>query len=100
MKNVSLKKYFKVQFKANAKALKIAHKAMNKRLDGMNEFRAALRDQASKFVTKDEYNPAHLRNEDDISKLREWRSNIEGRSSIAIILAALAIIIEIIRIFF
>jgi len=40
--------------KKNSKALKEAKKTLNRRLEGMNEIRKHLTDQANTFVTKDE----------------------------------------------
>ena len=50
----TLKKRIDLQFKSNAKALKLSRKLMNKRLDGMNEIRAQLDRQVATFVSKDE----------------------------------------------
>jgi hypothetical protein len=41
------------------KARRDAYIAMEKRLDGMNEFRDTLRDQSARFMTRDEYFTAH-----------------------------------------
>lgn len=51
----SLKEYFEEKFRASEKAILTALSASDKRLDGMNEFRASLKDQASNFVMKAEY---------------------------------------------
>jgi hypothetical protein len=47
------------KFRARDKALIVAMVTLNKRLDGMNAFREALRDQTSRFVTRVEYVTAH-----------------------------------------
>jgi len=39
------------KLQASEESLKIAREAMERRLDGMNEFRDTLRDQASRFIT-------------------------------------------------
>ena len=59
------------------KALGLAHCQMEKRLDGMNEFRQALKDQASEFITKNEYK----RTVEDIRELRESRAELKGKAS-------------------
>lgn len=41
------------------KALEKAHSATEKRFDSVNEFRAALSDQANNMVTRNEYNVRH-----------------------------------------
>ncbi len=44
------------KFRARDLALEVAVDAMSKRLDGMNEFREALRDQTQRFLSRLEYN--------------------------------------------
>jgi len=44
---------------------------LDKRLDSMNEFREALKDQTSKYLTKDEYILMHERVINDIKSLQE-----------------------------
>ena len=55
----------------------LARDSMNKRLEGMNEFRDALRDQTSKFVTRQEHEIALT----EIRDLRESRAKLEGKAS-------------------
>lgn len=43
--------------------------ASDKRLDGMNEFRATLADQAASFVNRDEYNVAHKAISDNVVRI-------------------------------
>jgi hypothetical protein len=47
------------KFRARDLALTVAIQSLDKRLDSMNEFRDALRDQTSGFVTRSEYHAAH-----------------------------------------
>ena len=42
------------KFAARDRALSVALASMDRRLDGMNEFRDALRDQASRFLAREE----------------------------------------------
>ena len=67
---VGLKEYVDMRFSESEKAkdnalhsIEIARReaqtAMEKRLDGMNEFRDQLRDQASRFITREEYLTGH-----------------------------------------
>lgn len=51
---ISLKDHFDSLLAARDKAEAEARAGMEKRLDGMNEFRDALKDQSSKFVTRAE----------------------------------------------
>src|SRR4030042_927602 len=48
------------RFNANERETGLARRAMEHRLDSMNEFRDSLRDQAIQFISKNE---CHLRNE-------------------------------------
>lgn len=104
MSEVSLKEYFESRISALEKATHVAAQQMDKRLEGMNEFRDALKDQATKFITKDEFNIQHQRVVDDIRTLRESRAKLEGRASqtsvfIAYGLVIVSIIISVIAIF-
>ena len=74
---------------------------MNRRLESMNEFRDALKDQASGFLTKSEYNLIHDRVVDDIRILRESKASLEGKASqksvnIAYIISAMSILLAVI----
>ena len=44
--------HFEQMFKMMEKAIDLARESMDKRLDGMNEFRESLKDQSSKYVTR------------------------------------------------
>jgi hypothetical protein len=55
----SIERLFGEKFDARDRALTVAMAAMERRLDGMNEFRDALRDQASRFLPREEYMAAH-----------------------------------------
>jgi len=67
---VGLKEYVDMRFSESEKAkdnalhsIEIARReaqtAMEKRLEGMNEFRDQLRDQATRFITREEYLIGH-----------------------------------------
>lgn len=69
--NISLREYFDMRFNnlekalderflAQEKAIMVANEASNKRLEGMNEFRESLKDQATRFATRDELNSLSL----------------------------------------
>ena len=62
--NIDCKEYFDSKFEelearivlmndANSKALEVADKDLQRRLEGMNEFRAQLTTQAANFITRD-----------------------------------------------
>jgi hypothetical protein len=81
MSNVSLKEYVDAKFCAVENARKDALSAMEHRLAGMNEFRETLREQANKFLTREEYSIAHKALEADIRMLRESKAMLEGKAS-------------------
>ena len=56
---VYVERLLEEKFTARDRALSVALTAMDRRLDGMNEFRDALRDQASRFLPREEYIAAH-----------------------------------------
>jgi hypothetical protein len=49
-----MKSRIEIKIKAVERAIKVAHKEMNRRLCGMNEFRHQLDRQASEFITRKE----------------------------------------------
>jgi hypothetical protein len=54
---------------------------MSNRLAGMNEFRDTLRDQASKFVTRDELHTTIVKLESDIDTLKSIADKAAGKAS-------------------
>lgn len=77
----NLRGIFEARIDSIEKATKLAADTMDKRLDGMNEFRDTLRDQASKFSTRAEIDLFKAGVEDDIRILRESKANLEGKAS-------------------
>jgi hypothetical protein len=65
------------------KALAVAHAAMDRRLETMNEFRNSLRDQAQQYVTNVEHR-ALCDRMDRIDKANERRRFLAGASRIAL----------------
>lgn len=61
---------------AQNKATEVAYQTMDKRLQSMNEFRETLRDQASKFTTREEQGLIVSRIEQDIKNLQVTRSEM------------------------
>ena len=75
------------------KAIKLAGDAMNSRLEGMNEFRETLQDQASRFITRDEHDIV----KEELASLREFKAAVQSKASqssvyVAWALAVLAIL--------
>ena len=68
-----------VEIKSMQDAIRLARKELDRRLDGMNEFRDQLRNQAATFVTREISDVQHKRLEDRLSSLEKQKSNLEGR---------------------
>jgi hypothetical protein len=78
---VTLRDYVQLQIDGLQNATRVAHNAMEQRLEGMNEFRSQMKDQQARFVTQSEYNESANRNREDIRVLRESRAMLEGKAS-------------------
>jgi hypothetical protein len=72
---VSLREYFERVFREHekmhdqlAEGIQVAREAQNKRLDSMNEFRAALQDQAGRSITREVFESA----------IREREAKLQG----------------------
>ena len=86
MTNVSLKEYIDRRideldqrlldrFTQSDSSVAKAERTMNERLNSMNEFRDALRDQANRMATRAEVEKMN----EEIQELRRAKSNLDGR---------------------
>ena len=100
-----LRRYVCAQFTAIEKAaalaagelekdVTLARAEMERRLEGMNEFRAQLEKQASTFMSRDYYDSEHRSLFNEVRLLREWKSQTEGAKGWSNILAAAAVLIS------
>ena len=94
------KEYYEIRFLSMEKAVATAQSALDKRLDGMNEFRSTLKDQSASFITRAE----HAALEREIQDLRESRAELTGKASqtsvlVAYILSALGLLVSVVEIF-
>lgn len=55
--------------------------AMEKRLEGMNEFRDTLKDQAGRFFTRDEHEAYRKVIDVEVRSLNEFRAELTGKAS-------------------
>ena len=78
---ISLREYFDEKFKNIDKANALAYQSMEKRLEGMNEFRDTLKDQASKFVTRTELESSLKEMNGSIRSLEISKAVLEGKAS-------------------
>jgi hypothetical protein len=118
----SLKEYFEKQFdslkeitdmerKLHALALEVAKKESERRLEGMNEFRDTLTDQANTFLTREIWDREHRNLVEKIDDLKTWRAVQEGAQSesvkiskranvagwVAIIISAVATVLHFVK---
>ena len=82
-----------LKYESLDKANKLAADLLDKRLESMNEFRNSLRDQANKFITRDEVNLMIKAIEADIRMLREAKANAEGKVSMTSVMIATIIVV-------
>jgi hypothetical protein len=95
---VTLKEYVDSRLAALDKAVIVAAALMDKRLDGMNEFRDALRDSQSQNFTRKEHDIYREGVERDLRSLREFKATIDAKASqssmnIAMVLSVLAFLV-------
>lgn len=100
--NVALREYIEAQLDALERrltlradleqlAVKKAEEAMLIRLDGMNEIRAAMRDQTGQFVTRDTYETKHDTMVARVHLLETRVANLDGRAAIFSAIIALVV---------
>lgn len=78
---VPLRDHFESRITSLEKATMLAANTLEKRLEGMNEFRETLRDQATRFVTREEMDLRVGRNREAIEELRTFKDRLEGKAS-------------------
>jgi hypothetical protein len=88
---VTLKEYLESRLENIEKSTDLAARIMEKRLEGMNEFRETLKDQASQFVTRTELIVIQKAIEKDIRELRDFKATIEGKASQLSVIIATAL---------
>ena len=74
-------KKFDERFEFQKDAVASALASMDKRLDGMNEFRASLQDQTRNQVSKSEFQSFKDATDKDIRMLRESKAELDGMAS-------------------
>jgi len=75
----NLEKIMFIKIDSMEKALFLARQELDRRLEGMNEFREQLRAQANTFVTREIADTRYMAMEDRLRSLEDKRSNLEGR---------------------
>lgn len=91
-RNITLEKYFEMQlgnikelletkFNAIEQSTKLATETLNARLESMNEFRGAMKDQMANAFTKPEQNFYAEKVSAEIKSLELSRATLEGKAS-------------------
>jgi len=88
---ISLKEFILNKLADNEKQSKILAAMMEKRLDGMNEFRNALKDQSVNAVSRAEFQVQIEKITGDIGTLREVAAEARGKASQTSLIATLLI---------
>ena len=91
---------YEQRYQTQAESLQLAQAANDVRLAAMNEFRAALTDQANTFLTYQQYTDQHQLLIDSINDLRRSRDLQAGKSNWAgalwpLIISGLAVVASI-----
>lgn len=106
---ITLKEYFDIRYQAMERAVDKASASMEKRLEGMNEFRSQLKEQASRFITREEMQATFKSMSEDIKSLNQSRAVLEGKASqnsvvgafifsaIGLLMGIIGIVISVIR---
>ena len=77
---VSLREHFESRLVAVEKATDRASSQLEKRLEGMNEFRGQLRDQAETFLPRSEYVLMHDRLVGEVRTLSDYRVKMDSKA--------------------
>jgi hypothetical protein len=88
---VELRDYIEVQIKALKEATNLARENMERRLEGMNEFRHQLNSQAATFITREAFEARHNLLQIQVDELRAFKATSEGKASQISVLIATGI---------
>jgi hypothetical protein len=101
---VTLKEYVESRIEAVEKGIEVANAVMQDRLAGMNEFRDTLKDQASRFITREEVDIKLKSIEDRVQELQLSKAAMDGKASqthanIIMVIAIIGLVISFISLF-
>lgn len=98
---ISIRDYIDLRFIDSQRAIDKAEATMSRRLDGMNEFRDTLKDQAARFITRDELGTILDKLRDNVASLQKLADIAEGKASKYAVWGAyaLAIVSLIVKVF-
>jgi 2-hydroxy-3-keto-5-methylthiopentenyl-1-phosphate phosphatase len=98
---VTLKEHFEALLHSLDLRAEQARQSMEKRLEGMNEFREAIKDQASKFPTRDEVCAIITPIERELKILNTFKDALEGKASqkdvtVAMVISGFGILLSVV----
>jgi hypothetical protein len=85
------KEYFDVRINLMQAAIDVAYRDMEKRLDGMNEFRNTLKDQGATFFPRQEHEVFKVGIDNNFRELFKAKDTAEGKASQSTVNIALVI---------
>jgi hypothetical protein len=94
MTDVPLKEHLEVRIREIEKREAIVRADLERRLEGMNEFREQLRLQANTFMTKNSFELEHRLLTRDVKELTDWKNVHIGKESKAYMISIVAIVIS------
>jgi len=80
-----------VKLEEAEKALNMARQTLERRLEGMNEFRAQLKEQAGTFIIRSEFMATMERWDREIKNLNRAKDLVEGKASVTSVYLALLV---------
>ena len=80
-RNDELGRFFESRIESLERATRTASDQMDKRLEGMNEFRETLREQAATFVTRTELEARKEMVDRELKALEKYKNQMEGKAS-------------------
>ncbi len=89
--SVSLREHVEARLDAMREAIDLARVGVDQRLEGMNQFREQLREQATHFVGRSEFEASMKTVESELRALREFRTAHEAKASQASVILVGAI---------
>src|SRR3989304_5414015 len=78
---VTLREYLESRIQAVERGIEVANRSMQERLSGMNEFRDTLKDQAARFVTRDELETKLSTIDRQLKELQLDKAKLDGKAS-------------------
>ena len=92
---VPLKEYIERILDERYKAVQVAYRNMERRLDDLNELRDEYTEDRSLMLTRDRYDTEHHVLEDRVTSLESWRGKALGFGALlALIAAAMGALLE------